>query len=61
MPNIDRQKILAITVRPSMQVIFTDAAGKDIASVLINDKHPSAARLVFKVSEHIKIRRESTK
>ena len=59
MVDIAHQKLLAITVRPSTQVVFSDATGRDIAAIVINDKHPHIARLVFKVSADIKIRREN--
>jgi hypothetical protein len=58
-PDIESCKNIAITVGHQTVVVLRDSDGNDIASVFVNDKFPSRARLVFKVAERINVRRET--
>ena len=57
-PHIDTGKNIAMTVEPWSVVTLRDAEGRDIANILITDKHPRRSRMVFQVSEAINVRRE---
>lgn len=61
LPEIATGKRLVITLEPYAGIVLRDESGRDIATIIVNDKHLKRTRLVLQVAEDIKVRREIKK
>lgn len=59
LPEIETGKRLVITLEPQAGIVLRDSSGKDVATIIVNDKYLKRTRLVLHVAEAINVRRES--
>lgn len=59
LPEIATGKRLVITLEPNAGIVLRDESGRDIATIIVNDRYLKRTRLVFQVAESINIRRET--